>query len=121
MKKVEIDAREIEVRTLAYMTEDADRMEEDDTFKRRSDIDLRKLGNAISRKDSGNIPVEGVVKPVDFHKTRAAELFACKPENVTEAQRRFAKAYYFGELYENPQTFGEFLKSRGLPKPIRED
>lgn len=121
MKKVEMDLHEIEVRTLAYMTEDADRMGEDDTFKRKGDIDLRKLGNAISRKDSGNIPVEGVVKDVDTHKKRAAELFGIDESKVTKAQRQFAKAYYFGELYENPQTFGEFLKSRGLPKPIRED
>jgi len=106
MKKIEIDAREIEERTLVYMMKDADRMGEDDTFKRKSDIDLK------------NTPIEGVVKSVGTHKERAAELFGIDESEVTEAQRQFAKTYYFGELYGIRQSFAEFLKSRGLPNPI---
>lgn len=119
-KTCEIDMAEIELRTLAKLRQDA---ENTDEFNRDSDpsgVDTQKLRTLLSLKDARDILDGGVVKPADFHKNKAAELFACKPEDVTEAQRQFAKTYYFGELYGNPQSFIGFLESRGLPPPIDE-
>ncbi len=98
---IEIDMGEMEARTLAHMA-DADRMENDDTFKRKDDIrdvDVRKLGNALSRPNSGNIPVEGVVKDVDIHKIQAAELFEVPEAEVSKEMRSFAKCFTFRKLY----------------------
>ena len=99
-----VDAEEIELRVLAQLRMDA---EHTTSFDREDDpdgVDTVKLRSLLSLKDAEKVLAGGVVKSVDFHKSKAAELFACKEEVVTEEMRRFAKCYHFAELYGNPHA-----------------
>ena len=90
---VNMDMAEIELRTLAKLRKDAENTE---SFNRDSDpssVDIAKLRTLLSLKDAETILAGGVVKSVDFYKERAAELFACKLEEVTDKMRRTAEYY----------------------------
>lgn len=41
----------------------------------------------------------------DIYLTEAAKIFNKKPEEVTEEERKQAKAICFGSLYSNPMTY----------------
>ncbi len=120
----QIDAGELETRTLAKLQQDAENMSEGQRFKRASDLDgldTQKLKQLLDVKVQKNLLDKGCPDLPDIHKTRAAELFDVSEEEVTKAQRDFAKCYYYAENYGNPQKFAEFLAERGLPEPINED
>ncbi len=100
--ELSFDAAELEARALAYLRVDAENTE---TFERDGDpspVDITKLKARLSLKDAENILDGGVVDPVDLHESKAAELFSCKPEAVTDKMRSFAKCYNFAELYGAP-------------------
>ena len=115
---MEMDFTEIELRVLAHMREDAEKMDDTDEFRRPEDLmgyDTAKVRTLLSLKDAQKILKEKGCQIVRDPKKIAAKLFDIDESEVTEAQRQFAKTFYFGELYGNPQSFAESMESRGLP------
>ncbi|WP_286874775.1 DNA polymerase I [Idiomarina sp. UBA4520] len=60
-----------------------------------SQIELRIMAHLSQDKSLLNAFAEGL----DIHRATAAEVFGCKPEEVTDEQRRQAKAVNFGLIY----------------------
>jgi len=92
----EQDFSEVELRVLAYMRQDAENMDDTDTFRRPQDLsgfDTQKVRCLLSLRDAEAIlKGEGVVKSVDIHKNKAAEMFSVPVDEVTPEQRAFARS-----------------------------
>ena len=120
----DMDFSEVELRVLAHMREDAEKMDDTDSFRRPDDLegyDTAKVRTLLSLKNAQRIlKTGGVVNLPDIHKSKAAELFEISEEAVNKAQRQFAKNYTYMELYGCRETFAEYLEREGLPPPIGE-
>ena len=105
----EMDFSEVEIRVLAHMRQDAEKMDATDRYRRPKDLsgfDTAKVRCLLSLKDAEAIlKGKGVVKCPDIHKNRAAEMFGIEVDKVTDEQRRFAKSHNFVELYSQPSGF----------------
>jgi len=100
----ETDLTEIELRVLAHMREDAEKMDPTDSFRRPTDLqgyDTGKVRTLLTLKEAQSIlkTEEGCLDPTAIRKSKAAELFGCEVAEVTKEQIKFAKMYQFAEMY----------------------
>ena len=100
---MDMDFSEVEMRVLAHMREDAEKMDDTDSYRRPDDLavyDTMKVRTLLSLSDAESIlKGEGVVDLPDFHKSNAAEIFECEHGEVTKEMRDFAKSYTLMEYY----------------------
>lgn len=114
----DLDFSEVEMRVLAHMRKDAEKMDDTDSYRRPDDLngfDTAKVRCLLSLKDAEAIlKGEGVVKSLDIHKRRAAELFGISEDEVTDDQRRFAKSYNYIDMYSHSGKFIDMLVDAAL-------
>jgi uncharacterized protein YecA (UPF0149 family) len=121
---LEMDFTEVELRVLAHMREDAEKMDDTDEFRRPNDLegyDTAKVRKLLTLKDAEAILNGKGCQNVQTHESYAAEMFGIDEADVTPEQRTFVKNYRYMEMYGGRETFAEYLEKRGLPKPIETD
>lgn len=105
----DMDFSEVEMRVLANMRQDAENMDDTDSYRRPEDLsgfDTAKVRCLLSLQDAkGILKGEGVVKCPDIHKVKASELFDIPQEDVTPEQRAFAKSYNYMDMYSAGSGF----------------
>ena len=115
----ELNFDEVELRVLAHMRQDAEKMDRTDEFKRPTDLDgfdTAKVRTLLSLKDAQSILEGKGPQTVDVHKKNAADLYGISEDEVTPEQREFAKTYGWATMYNADSETLQELVDRDLAK-----
>lgn len=70
------------------------------------------MGAGLGQPRTADQETQGMVMNTDLHKQRAAEIFSVPYEQVTDAQRKYAKTVNYVGAYTTPMTIGTYLLRR---------
>ena len=112
---LELDIAGLEERVLAQLEQDAKAF--DGMFGRDDDPEcIKGIDSASFRRALEKFRQRGVVNSPDFHKILASEMFDVPEDEVTPAQRNFAKTYNYMRMYSASPEAIQKLVDRDLEK-----